>query len=70
MLRPLLHPVLCQLKGKVIPAAWGHPRFLIATTKLQENTADGISLILWDHSFSGPSTAGVVQEERDIFSRV
>lgn len=43
----LLHPLLCQLTGKVIPAARGHPRFLTAATKLQESTADdGISLLL------------------------
>lgn len=42
--RALLHPLLCQLKGKVVPAARGHRRFLTATTKLQESTCR------WDFS--------------------
>lgn len=57
MLRPLLHPVLCQLKGKVIPAAWGHPHFLTAATKPRESTAGGISVTVGKGGKAGQATA-------------
>ena len=57
VLGALLHPLLCQLKGKIIPAARGHPHFLTAATKLQESTADGISLLAGEGGKAGLATA-------------
>jgi len=56
-LRPLLLPLLCQLKGKVLPAAQDHTRFLIAATKLQEGTAVVISLLGGGRGKTGLATA-------------